>query len=287
MYKLLIVDDNTTQIQSVIHFIDWKSLLVTEIKTATNGRDGVSVAQEFRPDIIITDVAMPLMNGIEMTATIKNLGLKSRFIYMSCYEDFDYVKQAIDHEVTGYILKPIDPTELLQAVRKVIEEINQNQKHENMDKLLQESLPIFRENFLYRLLYSRNFNLEEIRQNSQNLGYEAYRSFLVGKLQLSPQGLVPSELIDTYQILNVIKERMLKAPGIDCDVIIESRNNLILYLMGNQEDTELFLTAALAELKALSLYIQETFHTTVCIGLSNVHQLLIETPSMLMQASLA
>ena len=71
MYKMLIVDDNNMQIKSLLTFIDWEAFEITEIKTASNGKKGVEVFKKFMPDIVITDVVMPIMDGIAMTKEIQ------------------------------------------------------------------------------------------------------------------------------------------------------------------------------------------------------------------------
>ncbi len=80
MYKLLIVDDSEVQIQTVKRFIDVDMFSIGEIRTALDGAEALDVYKEFKPDIIITDVVMPIMDGIEMTKEIRKLNPNVKFI---------------------------------------------------------------------------------------------------------------------------------------------------------------------------------------------------------------
>ena len=150
MYKLLIVDDNQIQIQSLLDFVDWKKFGITEIVTAYNGQEGLEAFQAARPDIVITDVVMPIMDGVEMTKKIRELDPNAKFIFVSCYENFGYLKQAMDNDVVAYLLIPIDPAAVEEAINKLIHEIEEERRIESMEHLLDESLDVFRENFLCR-----------------------------------------------------------------------------------------------------------------------------------------
>ena len=80
MYKMLIVDDNYMQIQSLLQYLDWEQFGVTEIKTAQDGAEGLEVFKSFMPDIVITDILMPELNGIELSKEIQKISTKAKFI---------------------------------------------------------------------------------------------------------------------------------------------------------------------------------------------------------------
>ena len=148
----MLIDDNYVQLQSLLSYIDTASCDISEIKYSQSSYEAIQICREFKPDIIITDIAMPEMNGIELTEQIRELGINSQFIYISCYDDVDYFKSAIENEVVAYLIKPIIPGELKKALKKAIDKLSKNSEHT-------ATLKILRENFIYRLLYSEDIGI--------------------------------------------------------------------------------------------------------------------------------
>lgn len=128
MYKLLIVDDNQTHIQCILDYVDWASFGFDEIKTASNGAEGYECFLAFHPDLIITDVVMPVSDGLEMTRRIREISQTVYIVFMSCYEEFEYAKSAIHHDVISYLLKPIQPDILQDLVKTIVGKIEKQKK---------------------------------------------------------------------------------------------------------------------------------------------------------------
>lgn len=116
-YKLLIVEDEVMIRQGLICAVDWKALGITEIQEASNGAEGMEKVQSFRPDIVITDICMPIVTGLEL---IRQTVAEYHYIpiIISGYSDFEYAQTAIEFGVTAFLLKPIDIDKLLEAVEK-------------------------------------------------------------------------------------------------------------------------------------------------------------------------
>jgi len=94
-----------------------------ELFIVTNGKEGLDLYHEHHPDIIITDIKMPVMNGIEMLSSIKESNEKQHAIFTTAYSDVEYLTEAIDLQVDGYILKPIDLSQLEAKIVDIIERI--------------------------------------------------------------------------------------------------------------------------------------------------------------------
>lgn len=159
LFSMLIVDDNRNDRMGITGLIKWDELDITVAGTAVNGLDGYEKAIQLHPDFILTDIAMPHMNGIEMTQKILEQLPETRFIYMSCYDDFKYMQSAIDMQVSAYILKPIKLHELSAAIMKVkamrTAYLNMQHNERMVKKMLEESLPFLQEQFLKELIYKR------------------------------------------------------------------------------------------------------------------------------------
>ena len=87
MYKILIVDDSIQDINGLLNHIDWKALDCEVVATALNGAEGIEKATELSPDIIISDVSMPVVDGIEMTKKLNEILPDIQYIYISCFDD--------------------------------------------------------------------------------------------------------------------------------------------------------------------------------------------------------
>lgn len=121
MYKLLLIDDEYFVRKGMRETVDWQQVGVEYIGDADNGRDGFRKACELDPDIIITDIRMPEMDGLELIEACQKRGLKAQFIVMSAHNDFNYAKGALQLGACDYILKPASEDQIAQAVKKAIE----------------------------------------------------------------------------------------------------------------------------------------------------------------------
>lgn len=135
MFKILFIDDEKSVIQYLPKAIDWKKIGITEMRDASNGKEGLDMMEVFEPDIVIVDMEMPVMNGITLCQEVRKKNTKVKIIILSAFDKFDYVKNALKYDVNNYLLKPIDEEELEQSVKEVIGEIK---KEENQDKELEQ-----------------------------------------------------------------------------------------------------------------------------------------------------
>ena len=123
MYKVLICDDEPNICYLINDFIDWESLDLVSCGFANSGSEALSMIELEKPDIVITDIRMPIIDGLEMIRQAKESGIDSRFIVISGYQQFDYAKTALKYGVIDYLLKPIDKLELNNSIIKTIEAI--------------------------------------------------------------------------------------------------------------------------------------------------------------------
>lgn len=122
-YKMLIIEDEVMIRRGLACFEDWKAHGITEVREAANGAEGLELIREFRPDIVITDICMPIFTGLEI---IEQTMVEYKYIpiIISGYSDFEYAQKAIEYGVTAYILKPIDIDKLLEAVERAKAELH-------------------------------------------------------------------------------------------------------------------------------------------------------------------
>ena len=118
--RLLIVDDEDLTREGLVSSIDWSALNINYIYQADDGLNALSMVQKYKPEIILSDVRMPRMNGIEMAERIQEISPNSSMIFMSGYSDKEYLKAAIKLKAVRYVEKPINPEEVMEAVKEAI-----------------------------------------------------------------------------------------------------------------------------------------------------------------------
>lgn len=132
MFNVLIVDDEKSNREGMRVIIDWEDYGFKVCATAGNGVDALEIIHREKVDLVITDIKMPVMNGIELLRQVREEGNdKIAFIILSGYAEFDYVKKAMTLGIKDYLIKPVEEEELctlLEALRdKLVEEQKQNQ----------------------------------------------------------------------------------------------------------------------------------------------------------------
>ncbi|AWK51899.1 DNA-binding response regulator [Clostridium beijerinckii] len=126
MIKVLIVEDEDFIRKGLIGTFDWVSSDCVVVGEAENGLEGLKKIEEVKPNVVITDIKMPKMNGIEMVRKAKEI-CDFETLILSSYNDFDYAKQAIDLRVFDYIVKPIDDEYLKNSLLKVKKLVDEKQ----------------------------------------------------------------------------------------------------------------------------------------------------------------
>lgn len=144
MYKVAIVDDEPVIVRGLTKMIPWESYNCRVVGTAGDGQEGMKLIREQKPDILISDICMPGIDGLTMIA-----GMKSEFGHMQItiltgFRDFDYAQQAIRLGVTRFLLKPSKMDELEEAVRVMIENLEKQGitgKEDGTDEGVGENTP--------------------------------------------------------------------------------------------------------------------------------------------------
>ena len=124
MYSVLIVDDEYQIIQGLKQLINWKSLGFEITDEALNATDALLKANQQHFDVIICDIRMPGMDGLDMIEYLRNSGSRAKIILLSGYKEFEYAKRAIDYDVFSYIVKPINEVELIKVLKALNTELN-------------------------------------------------------------------------------------------------------------------------------------------------------------------
>ena len=116
MLKVLIVDDEATNLELLHHVIDWQALGFRVVGTALDGEEGLDVYERTRPDVILVDIRMPVMDGLAFIREIRRTDALVKLIILSAHADFEYARQAIEYGIHAYLLKPVNEHKLAEAL---------------------------------------------------------------------------------------------------------------------------------------------------------------------------
>ncbi len=156
MYKLAIIDDEHEHVKGVRDYIPWERYEIEVCGIAYNGREGLKLIKECRPEIALVDIQMPFIDGLSLIEEVNTLDINTQMIIMSGHDDFEYARQAIKLKASNYLLKPCSAEEILQAVLKAkntyLEESNKKCLLEQYQSVFPQYINLLKERFLISLL---------------------------------------------------------------------------------------------------------------------------------------
>ena len=124
MYRVILVDDERLIIRGLSTVVPWAELGCEVAGTAYDGVNGLELIRKIRPDIVMTDIRMPNMDGLTMLAAIRSEFPEIQMSVLTAYRDFEYARQAITLGVCRYLLKPSNLEELKDAVRQMVSRLD-------------------------------------------------------------------------------------------------------------------------------------------------------------------
>lgn len=180
LYKVMLVDDEPEVIEAVIRKMDWKSLGFEVIAYAQNGEEALEMAEGNVPDVVMTDIKMPFMDGLSLSRKLKERYDGIKIIIFSGFDEFEYAREAIKLEVEEYILKPIKLEELTEIFRKMKENLDRERDEKTnlhmLKEYYQKSLPLMQDQFYIGLLEGR-IDKEQINSFRKNYQVELCAPF--------------------------------------------------------------------------------------------------------------
>lgn len=256
LIRALIVDDEYLAREGMKNTINWKSYGCECCGEAENGIDGIEKAKELSPEIIITDIKMPGIDGIEMVKKIKEFLPNSKFIVITAYDEFEYARAAVKIDAIDFILKPIDEGEFVEAVKKAVEECVK----------LRKDIDIKGRKLLLSLM--RGKDIANVKNELLNYNIN-FADFLILNVQNDYyENLIEKDDIEAVFRLNrYIKEVFTEFFGLNAYVIEchENKLGIVLSIDGEFEFNELNL-----KLSNLQKYIKSKCKISVTIGVSSV-----------------
>ncbi|MDT3429131.1 two-component system response regulator YesN [Paenibacillus forsythiae] len=156
MYKVLIVDDERPVRTAIRLAGEWEKLAVSEIAEAPEAQTGLQMLEAWKPDIVLVDIRMPVMDGMEMLRRASARHPEVKYIIISGFDEFEYARQAIHCRVLDYLLKPIDKVELNRALSEAVRQLEEERKVRELEQqqrmMSNLSMPLFKEKLLTMII---------------------------------------------------------------------------------------------------------------------------------------
>lgn len=202
MVKLFLVEDEIVMRDGIKRQINWEKEDIEFVGEASDGELAWPMILETKPDILLTDIKMPFMDGLELSALVRKELPDTAIIILSGYDEFVYAQQAVSLGVTDYLLKPLPPGKLLECIRRVQEKIEQERAQpENnawSEELAREQKDA-EKNLLFRALVTNDRSLKEILAMADHLGIHIsarYYSVILMTVR-GKENAMPSEQLRT------------------------------------------------------------------------------------------
>lgn len=169
MYKVIVAEDEEDVREAVVRGVDWAALGFEVIDSAENGQEAWDQFGKHTPDVLLTDIKMPFLDGLQLADRVKREYPATRIVILSGYDEFEYAQKALKLQVDEYVLKPFSTRELQEVLTKVKHQLDEEAAEKKNVATLKEhyrkSLPVLRENFLASLMM-RQLKKREIEEKS-------------------------------------------------------------------------------------------------------------------------
>lgn len=280
MIKVLIVDDDSFARTGIKTLIDWNKYGFEVCGEAANGESGIEIIKEQNPYVVITDMSMPVMNGVEFIDYINKNRPDIKVIALSGYDQYDYVRQSMKKGAVDYILKHTLNAEVLLNVLKTACDLIQNERIENdnrdkMAKTLKESISVMQQKFIRELVSGGFDDISEVKQKITELGLSLDMNNLVIvaveidnfhylKEKLSTKGVkkIISSFVD-------ISTDILKDMGNALITNMEEEKFAILFSPGNLRSSLEIHNNIITSINRIKESIKRYLNITACFSISS------------------
>ena len=237
MYKVILVDDEPFITDGLKKIIDWNSYNLDVIGIASTGDELLTLFNADPADIIITDINMPNINGLKIIETIKKINSDVKFIILSGYDDFNYVREGMMLGIENYLLKPINEQELMLTLKSTVRKI---ERTVNIENFLKDDFNVLKDNILYRWT-TNNIDYQELLDRSEllkiNLDYQYYIVTCIKILFTSNQDsqYFNKETSKIVSSLYSVCNKLIKSdPSYMC--FCDSENNIVIITGTNHKN---------------------------------------------------
>ena len=279
-FSIILADDEPNILYGMQKGINWEELGFTVAGTAQNGKEVLEMVDELHPDLVISDIKMPFMDGLELAKTIHENYMNTKVILFSGWDDFEYARLAISYGVSEYIMKPIDYDEmkklLINMHQTLEEEYNEKLNWTRLEYAYLKSLPLLRQQFFTQLVLGK-MDQEECTQQIKNLGLELDNKEYC-MIAVKIQKVDHKDVFSTLSIKETLKETLDKISTVYEFGIGDKE----LFLLASDKKQEIEkITRTIQE---ASIMITRIFDAHISCGISDCIKEIEEMPVIYTQA---
>lgn len=281
MYKVMIVDDEMLARVGIKSMIEWKQHGFEVIGEAENGQKALLLAEQLRPDIIITDIKMPVLDGVELIKQLEQRQYGIQYIVLSAYDDFAYVKEAMKAGAEDYLIKlELQPDQLLSAldtIRLKLEEKRTSDSSNDQELNQNRNQMILRDTLLREIMEGRSYSDQEIRNRlppgDMAVFEQAFVCYVIqpDRFEIYDKYTEDDVHLLDYAMQNVIEEVIFaRAKGIVLSTSEREISVFVTYAQPESTSTCQEERGKVVEI-AIKTALKTYLNTSVVIGVSNVH----------------
>lgn len=224
-YKVFLVEDEVSTREGIRDYVDWRAMGFELCGEAPDGEIALPQIETIQPDVLITDIKMPFMDGLQLSKIIREHFEWMKIIIISGYNDFQYAQTAIKLGVTEYLLKPVSLQDLQMTLAKVANTLDQEKSERNYLKRLrsqvEDNISLLREKFLLRLVTGGESTISAIEQ-AQQLGLNIIASYYqVILFEVKPNN--NTEPLE-YSVCHQIERLIIELIGTNMDVLLTKKD---------------------------------------------------------------
>ncbi len=286
MYRVMIVDDDAIIRRGLSCNIPWEDWGFQLVGTAGDGEEGVRLFLQSRPEIVISDIKMPFLDGLDLSRRLLEESPETKIILLTGYEEFDYAKQALELKVFDYILKPVEFNILLQTLQRAAAVLDNERK---VKWQIQESRPLLKQRFLTRLIYGKHQSERELLDEAAFLELEIQKEWFITVLiklddyqnpKIFP-GVTEQE-IAKIKLANLCRERLEDG----AEVLDPGGDELVLIFCSNLKPGQT-TQDVLEWSESLLRQANESLALSITIGIGSVRPSLLEIADSFREAKSA
>lgn len=289
MYKILIVDDEPLVRKSIVKKLEWEALGFSDVYEAENGVEALEKALLYCPHLILTDIRMPFMDGLELSAKVKELLPSTYIVILSGHDEFKYAQDSIKLGILDYILKPLGAATLTKKIQEIKARIDEDFVNKQyifkIKNQLHQSLPLLKESLLYSLV-CKSSNVQEAENRLLSLDIPILKGPYM--IALVEPDLSYINSVDTEVYFFAVKNIVIESFGENHPVFSDNSGRLaviinMLSLPSGTDNKESILETLNILLKSINVYLK----VPVTISLGSVTEHINKLPSSYKEALLA
>lgn len=284
MYRILIADDEAYIRDLVAKSINQSSLGMEVVGCAEDGVSAIDMIKELHPDILITDICMPILSGLDLIKQVKETGTNLKTVIISGYDDFAYAKTAMQLGVTNYLLKPFLPEELFEVLEKIMEELENNASLlRNMTELqtqFEDNVIYIQERFLKELLQNMPVK-KNLIEEGKTLRMDLQANFYcAGIVRIQSDGISGKSNLNNQNVmgefLNVTKDKYFE-DTVKTYAVNLNDNQLALLFCSNHADIFEFDVSIKNSLEKISNSLLKYYNIQMVCVLGKIYSKLEKT----------